>query len=63
MLVRCVCGFHRLNPAHATYVRDGVPFCHEWTCRQARLLRKQERDLKRVPFSDEEKDDVDTTHR
>lgn len=39
MRVLCVCGAYMLNPEHATYVRDGKPFCHEQTCAKVKERR------------------------
>lgn len=54
MLVQCACGAYRINPEHATYVKDGVPMCHEETCRKV----KERRDLGRVPHFDDAAFDV-----
>lgn len=34
MRVLCACGAYKINPESATYVRNGVPMCHEETCRK-----------------------------
>ena len=49
MLVRCACGPYRLNPENATYVRDGVPLCHEETCRKVAERRQQPTPARDVP--------------
>lgn len=36
MKVPCYCGKYRLDPEHATYVKDGKPMCHPDTCRMVK---------------------------
>ena len=46
-LVPCYCGHHMLDPADATYVKDGRPMCHAVTCERSNMrvadLRRRER--------------------
>lgn len=47
--VLCYHGKYYLNPENSTYVKDGVPMCHEWTCEKVKEHRKRETcDLSRV---------------
>jgi hypothetical protein len=57
--VLCYCGRYQLNPERATFVKNGVPMCHEWTCAKVKEHRKREHlDLSRVPEFDVEPADV-----
>lgn len=51
-MVPCPCGPYLVDAdaQDATYVKDGIPMCHEETCRKV----KERRDLHRVPYFDEE---------
>lgn len=44
----CACGVHSVDVENATYVKDGVPMCHESTCAKV----KEHRTLRRVPYFD-----------
>ena len=46
----CACGVHMVEANDATYVKDFKPMCNENTCQKV----KETRNLRRVPFFDEE---------
>lgn len=54
--VLCACGFHRILASNATYVKNGVPMCPQWTC--AKVKWAQQNDLHR-PFYDERPDETE----
>lgn len=59
MRTTCACGAHQVETEHATYVRNGVPLCPEWTCQKV----KEHMHLRRAPhFDDIEHDDQVPTH-
>lgn len=53
MRVPCECGQFTVETDDANVVINGVPRCPPWTCDKV----KEHRNLRRVPFSDEDEAD------
>lgn len=54
MLTVCACGVFEIDQDTAQYRKGEKPMCNEWTCQKVR----EHRNLRRVPFFDEEDNDA-----